>query len=314
MYAPRLRPGDTIGIISPSQILDPAKSARIAQVIERLGFRVLVGDNVTKDSDGYLASAAERAADLNQMVADDRVAMILFPGGDGAVELLPLIDYAAIQSHPKLFSSYSDATPILLTIHAQTGLTTYYGFGASEFRDLRYYDYVQFCSHFVEGYEATDFMSDSQWLTLHGGTAEGSLLGGYLGHVARLTASPRFHYDPGAKYLLFLEDSDYFSEVGVVNTDLSYIEQSAVMASVTGLVFGHYADELPPDLVSRLARFGTDHDLPVVYTDDFGHGTKHAIFPIGTTARLDADHQTLRFVDSQPDPPSSDGPAGHDRP
>jgi muramoyltetrapeptide carboxypeptidase LdcA involved in peptidoglycan recycling len=32
-----------------------------------------------------------------------------------------------------------------------------------------------------------------------------------------------------------------------------------------------------------------------VYTDDFGHGTRHAIFPIGVDTTLDATKQTLTF-------------------
>ena len=109
MFANRLTQGDTIGIICPSQILDWNKYSRIIDVIERLGYKVKLGENVTKDTDRYIASSEERAADLNAMVADDSVKMVLFGGGDGAVEVLPLIDYENIRKHPKLFSSYSDA-------------------------------------------------------------------------------------------------------------------------------------------------------------------------------------------------------------
>jgi muramoyltetrapeptide carboxypeptidase LdcA involved in peptidoglycan recycling len=34
----------------------------------------------------------------------------------------------------------------------------------------------------------------------------------------------------------------------------------------------------------------------VVYTDDFGHGTRHAILPIGMEAQLDADGQSMVFL------------------
>jgi muramoyltetrapeptide carboxypeptidase LdcA involved in peptidoglycan recycling len=34
-----------------------------------------------------------------------------------------------------------------------------------------------------------------------------------------------------------------------------------------------------------------------VYTDDFGHGTRHAVLPIGMNAELDADRQSLLFLD-----------------
>ncbi|MDR2974357.1 MAG: LD-carboxypeptidase [Propionibacteriaceae bacterium] len=295
MYAPRLTPGDTIGIIYPSQTLDEAKHARITDVLGRLGFRTKLGANAAPGADGCLASAEQRAEDLNAMVADDEVGMVLFGGGDGAVELLPLIDYDAITRRPTLFSSFSDATSILNAIHARTGLVTYYGAGLGQFRDLRWYDYMQFQSHFVSGREATAFVSDSHWVTAQGGRAGGRLIGGFDSLFAMLLANPYFSYDKDRDYLLFLEDHEYFNEVGAINTYLSFIEQSAFMERVVGLIFGHYSETTPPELLSRLERFGRQHAIPVVQTDDFGHGTKHAILPIGLDATLDADAQTLQF-------------------
>lgn len=295
MFANRLTQGDTIGIICPSQILDWNKYSRIIDVIERLGYKVKLGENVTKDTDGYIASSEERAADLNAMVSDDSVKMILFGGGDGAVEVLPLIDYEKIRHHPKLFSSYSDATSILNAIYAQTGLVTYYGFGSGEFTDLRYYDYMQFCTHFVEGYSMGQFVSDSKWKILNSGVCEGELIGGYTGLFALMLMNKYFKYNKDGKYLLFLEDHEYFGNVGTVNSYLSFIEQSEFMQNVTGLIFGHYSVNVPEDLLRRLERFGTKNNIPVIYTDDFGHGTKHAIFPIGVKAKLDTEKQTLIF-------------------
>jgi len=67
------------------------------------------------------------------------------------------------------------------------------------------------------------------------------------------------------------------------------------MRNVTGLIFGHYCVNVPDDLLRCLERFGENHNIPVVYTDDFGHGAKHAIFPIGVDAKLDAGKQDLNF-------------------
>jgi len=45
-----------------------------------------------------------------------------------------------------------------------------------------------------------------------------------------------------------------------------------------------------------LGRFGKRNNIPVVYTNDFGHGANHAILPIGMQAFLDADKHTLNFI------------------
>jgi muramoyltetrapeptide carboxypeptidase len=295
MYAPRLKKGDTIGIICPSHVAEPAKYERNFFVLNKLGFKVKTGENFYKDTDGYTASAKERADDLNTLVADDEVKMILFSGGDGASEILPLIDYDNIRRHPKLFSSYSDATSILVAIHAQTGLVTYYGLGVNNFNDLRYYDYTQFVSHFVEGYEANEFEKDSVWRTLTGGVCEGTLMGGYSSLFA-LTMGGRYFNQKDKKYILVIEDHEKYSSPNTFNSYLSFIEQTPIMENAVGLIMGHYATEVPETLINRLTRFGAAHCIPVVYTDDFGHGTKHAIFPIGGRARLDADAQSLTFL------------------
>ena len=297
MQAKRLPPNGTIGIFCPSHVADMSRYSPAVSAIERLGFNIKQGANIQKDTYGYAASAEERAADLNDLVADDSVQMVLFSGGNSAVEILPLIDYENICRNPKLFSSYSDGTSILNAIYSQTGLVTYYGMGASDFSDLRYYDYMQFCSHFVEGHSAERFVSDSMWMTLRGGSCEGTLIGGYTMLFGLMLSNEHFRYDSGKKYILFLEDHEKYGKVGAVASHLAFIGQSAFMRNVAGLIFGHYSVNVPEDLLRCLERFGARNNIPVVYTDDFGHGTRHAILPIGANAKLDTDKQSMFFCD-----------------
>jgi muramoyltetrapeptide carboxypeptidase len=112
---------------------------------------------------------------------------------------------------------------------------------------------------------------------------------------AAMLANEKFKYDVDKKYLLFLEDHEMFNNPAAVNTYLTFVGQSAFMRNVTGLVFGHYSVNVPEVLLRCLARFGDIHNIPVVYTDDFGHGSRHAILPIGVSAKLDADNQRMFF-------------------
>ena len=296
MQAKRLSRNGTIGIFCPSHVADMRRYAKITTTLERLGFTIKLGANVQKNTYGYAASAEERADDLNALVSDNNVQMVLFGGGNSAVEILPYIDYENIRRNPKLFSNYSDGTSILNAIYTQTGLVTYYGIGPSEFEDLRQYDYMQFCSHFVEGYSiAEQFISDSKWITLRSGNCEGTLIGGYTWLFGLMLANEHFTYDKNKKYLLFLEDIGNADKVGAISSYLAFIGQSGFMRNVTGLIFGHYSNNIPEEFLRCLERFGIRHDIPVVYTDDFGHGTKHAILPIGVNAKLDADSQYMAF-------------------
>jgi len=297
MQAKRLLQNGTIGIFCPSHVAIPERYAMQIAGIERMGFGVKLSENFHKDTWGYAASAEERANDFNALVADKSVDAILFNGGNAAAEILPYIDYENIRRNPKRIGSYSDGTPILNAIYAQTGLITYHGICAGDFADLRHYNYMQFCSHFVEGYEARQFASDSKWITLNGGNCEGTLIGGYTSQFGLMLANHYFRYDSNKKYLLFLESHEKYSSMGAVATYLAYIAQSEFMRNVSGLIFGHYSTNMPSDLLRCLERFGQKHNIPVVYTDDFGHGTRHAILPIGMTAKLDASNQCLSFED-----------------
>ena len=290
-----LQKGDCIGIACPSHVAKEERYAKNIFTLELLGFRVKLGGNAYKDTYGYLASEQERADDFNAMIADESVKMVLFGGGEGGNELLPYLDFENMKKNPKFICSFSDGTTLLNSIHAMTGLVTYYGQGPGMFSDLRYYDYMHFCSHFVEGSPST-FAANSRWKTLNSGICEGKLIGGYTRNAALLFGSRYFSYDKNAKHLLFLEDHESYGKTARISSFISHIEQNDFIETVSGLIFGHYSNDVPEDLLQRLTRFGEKHGVPVVYTDDFGHGVNHAILPIGSRARLDASSQSLHFL------------------
>ncbi len=293
MIANRLESGDTIGIVCPSHIASPEKYERNISVLEALGFRIKCGENMYRNTYGYLASEQERADDFNAMACDAQVKMVLFGGGEGGNELLPYLDYGAIQKNPKVYCSYSDGTTILNAIHSRTGLVTYYGQAPGTFYDLRHYDYMQFESNFVQAKRT--FTTGEKWHTLCGGRCEGVLIGGYTRNFALLQGNRYFSFDASKQYILFLEDHEKFSDIAAVSSYISHIEQSELIHRISGLLFGHYSGTTFPELLNRLERFGRRYQLPVVYCNDFGHGVSHGILPIGIPATLDADQQTLCY-------------------
>ena len=289
-----LKPGDTIGIISPSGVADKNDYEKYAKGIERLRFQIKFGKNIYKDTYRYTASVKERVDDLNEMVYDETVKMIFFGGGYGSVDLLPYIDYGKIKETPKLFLSYSDGTSILNAIYAQTGITTYYGQTPGLFDKISEYDREQFVSHLIKG-NVTDYISNSDWHTITEGRCEGNLIGGYLLNFVLTLGNRFFPYQTDRNYILFIEELDKFQSVQDVSMFLTCIGQSQLMEQVTGLLFGHYSDDISPELFEVLERFGKKYTIPVAYCDDFGHGANHAIFPIGREAVLDTKNKSLLF-------------------
>ncbi len=125
MVKPRaLKPGDTIGIVSPASPIDPEKLAKGQRVVEDAGFRVKRFPHVL-DADHYLAgSDRDRAADLQAAFQDDEVdAIWCSRGGYGCARLLPHLDLDAMAAANKLFLGFSDITTIHLALNRR-GLPT----------------------------------------------------------------------------------------------------------------------------------------------------------------------------------------------
>lgn len=294
MLAEKLNIGDTIGLISPSHVADRETYASIIANLEHLGFKVKTGTNLYKDTWGNVASDIERADDLNSMVADPDVKLIFFGGGNGASDIISLIDYESIKKTPKLFLSYSDGTTILNAIYTQTGLVTYYGQTPGNYCPPDSYTYSNFESHIVLR-DATEHIANSKWYTLNGGNCEGTLIGGYLPHFIEEIDSAHFMYETEKKYILFLEDCEKFNDVSNIKLYLERMEQTHFMKNVTGIILGHYSNTIFDSLFEFLKQFGKRNAIPVVYCDDFGHGNNHAIIPIGIKAEFDADKKTLFY-------------------
>lgn len=295
MRAPCLQPGGMIGLCSPSSVMQrEIMEPRIAEM-KALGFRVREAENLYSATYGYLPSPEERAADFNQLIRDPEVGLVLFGGGEGGNELLPLIDYEAIRQQPKRMASYSDGTTILNAVWAITGLETYYGASPRCFAGgMSDFDRWHFEHHLVLD-DAKEHLASAPWRMATAGTAEGILVGGYTRNFAMLLGSRYFPCNLKEKHILFLEDHEMFGGVDYVSAMISHIEQSDFMETVTGLLFGHYSSKPQPELMERLRRLGRKWQIPVAYCDDFGHGDCHAILPIGRKALLDTEKCVLRY-------------------
>ena len=70
----------------------------------------------------------ERAEDLHELVADDRVgAVVATIGGLNTIELLPYLDYDLLAEHAKPICGFSDVSVLLNAVVAQSRLVTFHG-------------------------------------------------------------------------------------------------------------------------------------------------------------------------------------------
>ncbi|QAY78294.1 LD-carboxypeptidase [Sphingosinicella sp. BN140058] len=127
--APRLRPGDVVGLVAPAMFSDGGEElAAIEANIAALGLVPKIGPHVTARY-GYLAgSDRNRADDLNRMYADPAVrAVFAVHGGWGSARILPFLDWKTIAANPKLLIGFSDITALHLAFAAKAGFATIHG-------------------------------------------------------------------------------------------------------------------------------------------------------------------------------------------
>lgn len=307
---PRLKPGDTVGLVCPAA---PAYSKETVRVIvesmQALGLKVKMGAKMWERY-GYLAGKdADRAADLNAMFADPQVQAILcVHGGWGCARLLPLLNYDTIRQNPKILIGYSDITALLLGIYSQTGLITFHGpEGAATWNSftVNYFRKVLMQGEAVL-YENPKEKGDNltqvtdRISTLNGGKARGKLLGGNLTVLSHLLGSK---YVPDWKgSLIFVED--VYEDVYRMDRMITHLKLTGALDDMAGFIFGKCTKCDPGDGFGSLTLEDVfdDHIRPTrkpAYSGAMiGHISYKFTIPVGIEAEMDADAGTIRLLAS----------------
>jgi muramoyltetrapeptide carboxypeptidase len=72
LLAPRLRPGDTLGLVSPANATYEREPLQIAiEALQALGFQVKVGTHARARYGHFAGTDAQRASDINGFFADE---------------------------------------------------------------------------------------------------------------------------------------------------------------------------------------------------------------------------------------------------
>ncbi|MFE2160942.1 S66 peptidase family protein [Streptomyces lydicus] len=130
-YPRPLRPGDRVGITSPSSGVAKELRPRLdvaRSVVESRGYEVVVGRCM--DGDGHVsAPASDRARELMAMLTDPGIRAVVPPwGGETAIDLLPLLDWDRLRTaEPTWFVGFSDVSTLLTPLTLLTGTATLHG-------------------------------------------------------------------------------------------------------------------------------------------------------------------------------------------
>lgn len=294
-FPPPLKPGGTIGIVSPGRWPKPEWIATGKTLLEERGYTVVIhAQNYLKD--GQLAgSDAARAEAIMDMFADRTIdAVICARGGTGSLRLLEKLDYKLIKRNPKPFIGYSDITVLLQAINKRCGFVTYHGPMLVSFA-------ADFDPRMIEemltavGGKKNIRLRFSEAECIKPGRTEGVLIGGNLTLLEYLIGTP---CDWSAKdAILFFEDTE--EVIYKLADKLQHLKQAGKFAGVRAILVGEmvdigdgetgYARKGDKPFGKNLREVFLDilpNDVPLCLNFPCGHGAYHTTLPVGAPAKL----------------------------
>jgi muramoyltetrapeptide carboxypeptidase len=269
-----LRQGDRVAIVAPaSPFARDEFDAGVAE-LAALGFEPVYDESVFA-RERYVAGPPDTRARAFQAAWEDPsiAALIAARGGYGSVQILPLLDAAAIRRHGKPFIGYSDNTSILTWLVQEQGLVAFHGpmLEGRFARGVAGYDRDTFRRCLCRP-EAAGEIRHPQLEVLKPGEARGLLVGGTLTQLAASLGTP-YAFDPPRGCILFLDE--VAERPYRIDRMLTQLRLSGVLGRASAIVFGELpkCDEPGGDPAARavVASLTRDFDGPVLFGLPSGH-------------------------------------------
>ena len=304
----RLKKGDTIGLIAPGYAVKKETLEEAKNTLVNMGFVPYHTERILGKYGYFSAPDKERADDLNEMFANQKVdGIICARGGYGCTRIMEMINYENIRNNPKVFTGFSDITALLNGIHQQTGLVTFHGPVGSTINDpYSIAQLQQVVMHpkkelvienmvLVDANLKTNVEFDRYVITP--GMANGKLIGGSLTLVNALMGTPwEIDFTDAIVCLEDIEEQPYR-----IDRMLTQLLEGKTFKKAAGVAFGVFAgcnSSTNPDsfslkevIMDRIKSMG----IPAVYGMSFGHIENNFTFPIGLDASLDTEKMTLQL-------------------
>lgn len=235
IFAPNLRKGDKIAVISPAGSVVPQQLENGLNILKSSGYEPVLGRYVFGNhTHGYSYSGTEeeRLSDLNWALNDPTISAIWTSrGGYGCQHLISGIDLENFKKSPKWFVGYSDNTVIqsflyrkgYASIHGQTLKTA--DFGVCD-------EGYEFTLDILEG-KLPEYEVPARHFNRNG-TADGHMIGGNLALIYAMLGTPYSFVFKDA--ILFIEDigEKYYA----LDRMLMSLELAGVFKQINGLVVG----------------------------------------------------------------------------
>ena len=279
--------GDTVGITACSNGLDEDMKDKISElvnILNKLGLNVCLSEKIYKKYSYFNGTGKERAEALMNFYRDKNIKAIFdVSGGDLSNQILEYLNFEEIKENNKPYFGYSDLTVIINSLYCKAGIKSYLyqvrnlcdAFGEEQIRNFK--------DTFMIG---NDSITTFNYEWIQGSHMDGIVLGGNIRCLLKLAGT---EYMPDFQdKILFLES--FSGDVAKMATYLTQYKHLGILKKIRGIIIGSYTEmerkNYSPGIVELVKSIVDNKDIPIVKTDEIGHGKDSKCIVIGEKLRL----------------------------
>ena len=251
----------------------------LSRTLQDIGLNLAFSNYIYAKESVFNASAKERGEALMNFYMDEAIRAIFdISGGDVANGVLPYLDYDIISNNPKPFFGYSDLTTIINGIYAKTGNKGY----LYQVRNLIYDNRDEQVKVFTEsminnGKDLFNF----DYKFLQGQSMSGVVIGGNIRCFLKLAGT---EYMPSFKGKILMLES-LGGDAASMYSLLNQLKQLGAFKQIAGIILGTFTNMeskgIKPTIEELLLEVIEDTTLPVIKTNEIGHGSDSKCIIIG---------------------------------
>jgi len=298
IFPPFLRPGDTVGIVSPASWFPYTELADGLHILRDVWQLNIIEGHSLHAVDGPFAGSDDlRRADIQHFFDDSNVrAVFAARGGYGCYRIADGLDLSGLQANPKWLVGFSDITVLLSLLYSQ-GLVSLHGLMPRQFGDPDRGESLESLRQWLFGEIPPCYVVQSHPLNRLG-QAVGPLVGGNLTMLINSLGTPTDLDFSGT--ILFIEDVD--ETLFSLDRMLTQLRRAGRLANLAGLVVGQFTDmranlSLPfgKNPYEIIADAVSGYGYPVLFDFPAGHVHYNLALPIGSVVELAVQPETGRI-------------------
>ncbi|WP_455798886.1 S66 family peptidase [Clostridium butyricum] len=279
--------GDTVAIVACSNGLDEKMKPKIEElviILNEIGLKTIISDKVYKKYSAFNGTVKERADVLLKYYRHNEVKAIFdVSGGDLSNEILQYLDFNDINKNYKPYFGYSDLTVVVNALYSKTNQKNY----LYQIRNLVDSNKIEQIKNFKDTFiDDNRSILNFEYEWIQGNFMSGIVVGGNIRCFLKLAGT---EYMPDFKdKLLFLES--FSGDVPKMVSYLTQYKHMGIFKKVNGIILGSYTEmereNYSPTIVDIIKRIVDDSSMPIVKTNEIGHGIDSKCIIIGENLTL----------------------------